>query len=207
MKPLIILTEVELAFLAKYGLSASNVYDVRGQSRAKREAAAKEGGFDVILAASCTNPNPHRLKTRSHHCAQCDPSKLARQIRYNTPGSIYIAGSLQTKLLKIGITAYVEQRSRTLQYENGYGSAPDWKLLLHAWVAKKGVVEAAALRSLKRYKVARHYMKSGSQQEAAELLKTSFSKALVAVVDAIGPSGCKDPWMSPSVADYEWPEP
>src|SRR6478672_11099576 len=108
MKPLIILTDAEIAFLEKYGLSASNVYDGRGQSQEKREAAAKQGGFDVILAANCTKPNPHRLKTRSHHCAQCDPSKLARQIRYNTPGSVYIAGSLQTKLLKIGSTDDVE---------------------------------------------------------------------------------------------------
>jgi T5orf172 domain len=196
------LTAAELAFLEKYGLSASNVYDGRGQSKAKREAAAKQGGFDLILAAGCTNGG-HRLKTRSGHCAQCDTSKLARQTRYNTPGSVYIAGSLRTKLLKIGSTDDVEQRERTLQYERGYGSAPDWKVLFHAKVAKKGEVEGAALRSLERYKVPRPYV-NGSQQEAAELLNAPFSEALVAVADAIGPSGCDDPWMSPSVAEYEW---
>jgi hypothetical protein len=198
------LTAAEIAFLEKYGLAASNVYDGRGQSKSKREHAAKLGGFDLILAAGCTNGG-HRLKTRSGHCAQCDTSKLARQTRYNTPGSVYIAGSLQTELLKIGSTDDVEQRARTLQYERGYGAAPDWKLLFHARVAKKGEVEGAALRSLKPYKAARPYVKNGSQQEAAELFKTSFSKALVAVVDAIGTSGCKGPWMSPSVAEYEWP--
>lgn len=203
MTMLVELTTAELAFLEKYGLSASNVYDGRGQSKAKREAAAKQGGFDLILAAGCTNGG-HRLKTRPGHCAQCDTSKLARQTRYNTPGSVYIAGSLQTKLLKIGSTDDVEQRARTLQYERGYGAAPDWKLLFHARVARKGEVEAAALRSLNAYKVARHYVKNGAHQEAAELLEVPFSKALVAVVDVIGPSGCKDPWMSPSVADYEW---
>jgi hypothetical protein len=194
-------TAAEIAFLEKYGLSASNVYDGRGQSKAKREAAAKEGGFDLILSAGCTNGG-HRLKTRSGHCAQCDTSKLARQTRYNTPGSVYIAGSLQTKLLKIGSTDDVEQRARTLQYERGYGAAPDWKLLFHARVAKKGEVEGAALRSLNAYKVARHYVKNGAPQEAVELLRAPFSTARVAVLDAIGP-GCK-PWMSPSVAEYEW---
>jgi hypothetical protein len=204
MTLLVELTAAEIAFLEKYGLAAGNVYDGRGQSKAKREAAAKQGGFDLILAAGCTNGG-HRLKTRSGHCAQCDTSQLARQTRYNAPGSVYIAGSLQTRLLKIGSTDDVEQRERTLQYERGYGSASDWKLLFHARVARKGEVEAAALRALNHCKVARPYVKNGSRQEAAELLDAPFSTALAAVVDVIGgPSGCKDPWMSPSVADYEW---
>ena len=155
MNMLVELTAAELAFLKKYGLSANNVYDGRGQSKIKREAAAKRGGFDLILAAGCTNGG-HRLKTRPGHCAQCDTSKLARQTRYNTSGSVYIAGSLQTRLLKIGSTDNVELRERTLLYESGYASAPDWKLLFHTRVAKKGEVEAAALRSLNYCKVARH---------------------------------------------------
>jgi T5orf172 domain len=118
---------------------------------------------------------------------------------------VYIAGSIQTKLLKIGISNNVEQRAITAQYDDGCGSAPDWKILFHAKVAKKGEVEATALRSLNAYKVVRPYVKNGAHQEAAELLKAPFSTALAAVVDVIGgPSGCKDPWMSPSVADYEW---
>src|ERR1700722_10422251 len=196
MTLLVELTAAELAFVEKYGLDANNVYDGRGQSKGKREVAAKHGGFDLILAAGCINGG-HRLKTRSGHCAQCNPVNLARQTRYNTAGSVYIAGSLQDRLLKIGSTDDVEQRTRTLQYESGYGSAPDWTMLFHAKVAKKGEIEAAALRALKAFKVVRPYVKNGAQQEAGELLDAPFSTALAAIVDVIGgPSGCKDPWKA-----------
>lgn len=204
MTMLVELTTAELAFLKKYGLSADHVYDGRRLSRLNGGAEAREAGSVLVLGAAC-GKGGHRLFTRSGHCIQCDTSNLARQTRYNTPGSVYIAGSLETKLLKIGSTDDVEQRERTLQFESGYGSAPDWKILFHAKVAKKGEVEATALRSLNAYKVVRPYVKNGAHQEAAELLKAPFSTALAAVVDVIGgPSGCKDPWMSPSVADYEW---
>ena len=176
MPLLVELTAAELAFLKKYGLDASNVYDGRGQSQGERETAAKQGGFDVILGARCTKPDAHRLKTRSHHCAQCETSRLARQLRHNAPGYVYIAGSLQTRLLKIGIAADIEQRARTLQYETGYGSAPDWTFLFHAKVAKKGEVETAALRSLNAFKVVRPYVKNGAQQEAAELLEAPSAR-------------------------------
>ena len=139
MPLLVELTAAELAFLKKYGLDASNVYDGRGQSQGERETAAKQGGFDVILGARCTNARCPSPENPAHITApNARRAGLPARLRHNAPGYVYIAGSLQTRLLKIGIAADIEQRARTLQYETGYGAAPDWKLLFHAKVAKKG---------------------------------------------------------------------
>jgi hypothetical protein len=195
MTMLVELTTAELAFLEKYGSSASNVYDGRGQSKERRKDAAKQGGFDLILAAGCTNGG-HRLKTRAGHCAQCDTSKLARQTRYNSPGFVYIAGSASMNLLKIGITDDVLQRTETLAYERGYGGADDWEKLFHIRVGQKGKLEHDALTLLSAHRVSRLYLKNGKQQAATELLQAPFERVFGAVITALGAQPLEDKYLS-----------
>src|SRR5437016_2824107 len=91
----------ELRFLWRHGFASDDVYDGRGQSQAYRRQAAKAAGKFFVLGEPC-RAKGHRLRTRSHHCVQCDPKKIAFQRRYNSPGYVYIAGSMSGRVIKIG---------------------------------------------------------------------------------------------------------
>jgi hypothetical protein len=77
-------------------------------------------------------------------------------------------------------------------------------MLFYAKVENGGQIEGDALRLLKRFKMIRTYEKDGSLQEAAELLQTSFPKAIKALADAIGDSKREDLWKSTHWIDYDW---
>ncbi|WP_421405095.1 hypothetical protein [Agrobacterium fabrum] len=108
------LTQDELEFLRTQGLSATDVYDGRGQSSAAWKAGVRSAGKTVVLGSPCSSKG-HRLRTRSGHCAQCDTAKLSYQKRHNTEGYIYIAGSKAARLLKVGTCVDIEQRRRNLR--------------------------------------------------------------------------------------------
>lgn len=195
------LTAAELGFLASQKLSAEDVYDGRGQSGSQWKTEASLSGKSIVLGSPCKSAS-HRLKTRAGHCAQCDPKKLAYQSRHNTPGYVYIAGSLSARLLKIGTAKNVETRERNLCLE-AYGGISDWKMLFYAKVENGGKIEGDALRGLEHFKTGRGYRKDGSSQQASEILRIGFSKAIDAISRAIGNSPRSDVWISPYWSDYE----
>ncbi|MEN3145632.1 GIY-YIG nuclease family protein [Ochrobactrum sp. WV_118_8] len=196
------LTKDEISFLKSQNFTVNDVYDGRGQSSAAWKAGVRAAGKTVVLGTPCKNGG-HRLRTRSGHCAQCDTSKLSYQHRHHTPGYIYIAGSRSAKLLKIGTAIDIDQRTRNLRNQ-AYGGIRDWEMLFTAKVQNGGKTESDALRRLNGYKIVRTYDKDGSAQDAAEMLKTSFSKAINAVAQAIGADAAKELWKSPHWKDFDF---
>jgi hypothetical protein len=196
------LTREELDFLRSQNLSAADVYDARGQSAATWKAKVRSAGLTVVLGAPCRNGG-HRLRTRSGHCIQCDTSKLSYQLRHHSPGYVYIAGSRSAKLIKIGTAIDIEQRLRNLRNQ-AYGNVTDWAMLFWAKVANGGETEGKAIRHLDAFRAAQPYDKDGSQQEAGEMLRTTFTKALKAVADAIGDERPKELWRSERWKDFEF---
>jgi hypothetical protein len=195
------LTTAELTFLKSQGLSADDVYDGTYQSRATSIAGAEASGCTLIVRSTC-GKGGHRLRTRSGHCAQCNPANLAYQSRHHSIGYVYIAGSRSTRLLKIGTATDIEQRKRNLQNQE-YGGIRDWEILFHAKVEHGGKIEGDALRLLRKFKIVRTYEKDGFSQQAEDLLETSFRNAIKAISDAIGESRRENLWMCRHWADYD----
>ena len=152
--------------------------------RTYREAAAKVAGKTLVLGPPC-RARGHRLRTRSGHCAQCDPKKIAFQERYNAQGYVYIAGSLSGRLIKIGTAVDIPQRRRQLQAESHAGYS-DWAMLFSIRVHEAGKVEDAASARLDNRRVFRPYFKDGVSQVATEVLQCSFSEALKAIRQTVG---------------------
>lgn len=196
------LTKDELEFLRTQGLSTADVYDGRGQSSAAWKAGVRSAGKTVVLGSPCSSKG-HRLRTRSGHCAQCDTAKLSYQKRHNTEGYIYIAGSKAARLLKVGTCVDIEQRRRNLRNQM-YGGITDWEMLFTAKVDAGGKVEGDALARLSRFKVVRMYEKDGKKQEAAEMLKTSFSVALSVVQQSLKTTKATEIRKALKTADYEF---
>lgn len=196
------LTKDELEFLRTQGLSTTDVYDGRGQSSAAWKAGVRSAGKTVVLGSPCSSKG-HRLRTRSGHCAQCDTAKLSYQKRHNTEGYIYIAGSKAARLLKVGTCVDIEQRRRNLRNQM-YGGISDWEMLFTAKVDAGGKVEGDALARLSKFKVVRMYEKDGKKQEAAEMLKTSFSVALSVVQESLKTTRATEIRKALKTSDYEF---
>lgn len=193
---------MKFAFLESQSLTVDDVYDARGQPFAVWKAKVRAAGKTVVLGTPCQKGG-HRLRTRSGHCVQCDTSKLSYQHRHHSTGHIYIAGSLSTKLLKIGTAIDIEQRRRNLRRQ-AYGGICDWEMLFTAKVQHGGKTENKALNRLNSFKVVRTYDKDGSPQEAAELVKTSLTKAIDAVANAIGTEAPTELWKAPNWKEYDF---
>jgi hypothetical protein len=197
-----LLSREELAFLKSQNLTADDVYDGRDQFASTWKARARALNRTLVLGAPCQKAG-HRLRTRSGHCAQCDTSKISYQRRYHSPGYIYIAGSRSAQLIKIGTAIDIDQRLRNLRNQE-YGGIQDWVMLFTAQVKNAGEIEQNALRRLKHCQVIRTYDKDGLSQDAAELLRTSFSNTFRAIQAAIGSSSAAEQWRSPKSKEYEF---
>src|SRR5215212_3101491 len=104
-----VLRESERSFLVRIDYRPDDVFDARGMSQWLWKRRAKEAGKDIVLGSPCRKSG-HRLRTRAGHCVQCDPKKLAWVLRETACGQVYVAGSLEGRLIKIGCCFDWEQR-------------------------------------------------------------------------------------------------
>lgn len=77
-------------------------------------------------------------------------------------------------------------------------------MLFTAKVENGGKTEGDAIRLLNAYRVTRTYDKDGLEQEAAEMLQTSFTKAINAMAAAIGNEKVGELWKSSNWKSYEF---
>ena len=199
-----IFTDDELRFLSWYQLSPAAVYDGRGESQEVRRRAAKAAGKVLILGPPC-QARGHRLRTRSHHCVQCDPKKLAFQNRYNSPGYVYIAGTQAGRVIKIGTASDITQREHQLRAE-GHARFSDWEVLFFIKVNEAGRVEHEASSRLDSKRVYRRYVKDGVPQTAIEVLESTFSAAYDAIEATVGEIGDYETWQWTRACEYNFPE-
>ena len=179
-----ILTESELRFLDRYRLGPEDVYDGRFIRKYIWQNAAKREGKTLVLGSPCRKLG-HRLRTRAGHCVQCNPKNLKFEERFSTKQCVYIAGSLEARLIKVGTCKDIEQREGQMRYER-YGDAGDWECLLFLIVDNAGQVEDKVQKRLSQFAVARPYWKDGVQQMATELYTCSFSQAQQTLMDVLG---------------------
>lgn len=181
-----LLSADEVNFLSQHGCSEEDVYDGRYQSKERRASAAKEAGKHLVLAGVIGRGDcrlqGHRLRTRAGHCIQCKPINIAFQKREDTPGYVYIAGSLSGRVIKIGTTGDLNQRENQMRAE-GYGGSKDWIIIFSLYVEKGGEFERAASSRVRGSRVYRTYFKDGIEQGAVELHRCSFSEALRAMTE------------------------
>jgi hypothetical protein len=120
----------------------------------------------------------HRLTTRSGHCFQCNPKQKAFEKKHGKSGYVYIAGSLRGKLLKIGTTDDVADRTRTLCSER-YAGFSDWRILAKILTDDRGTLEDRALNRLIAYTV-------GDTIRLKEARRCSFDSAFTALAEVVG---------------------
>lgn len=167
-----ILTPSEISFLDSQHLSEDDLYDGRLEGRQQYSLAAKHLGKSVIIGSKCKLKG-HRLRTRSGHCIQCHPSKIAYASRHSESAYLYVAASHKTKILKVGISKSIARREQSLSNQN-YGGLGDWEIICSIKIPNAGAVESEVHAALQEYQTVKSYTKDGLEQQASELVEVSL---------------------------------
>ena len=175
-----ILTREQESFLKQHNISISSVFDATGLGKKDYRAVMKPLGNVVAIGVTPCQKNKHTLRTRSGHCVQCNPASLAFQGRYSEEAFVYVAGSLDLKLVKIGFASDVDQRLATLN-ELEYAGAADWECLYWLNIVGAGQVEFDAQTKLKQYASPTTYMRNGKTVDCIETFSCGAETAIETV--------------------------
>jgi len=197
------LTESELEFLEHHKIGLHDLFDSRQFKSADAKRIAKEHGCSFLLGTEC-NAHGHRLRTRSGHCIQCDPKKIRFKQRHYEPGFVYLAGSKQLKLFKVGCSISPSDRQLQINKQN-YAGTSDWKMVFWCKVKHMGKIEQGALSRLSTFAVEATYMKDGIKLQACyEIVRCKLGTALDAIQKEVGQSN--DFQYIKEYRDYNWSE-
>jgi T5orf172 domain len=133
------LTDEELRFLYTQRIDESAVMDCADMRRRRYKWAMEEEGYLWCISPTYCY-NGHRLRSRPGHCIQCDTSRIAFVKRNHDAAYIYIAGSLESKVLKVGNAIWPERRVAALNTRH-YGGISDWVMLYHIKFEEAGKIE------------------------------------------------------------------
>jgi len=177
------LTKDEFSFLRSQDLSVEDVFDCLGMTTKHWKNEIRKQGHILALGNPCKKAG-HRLRTRSGHCVQCDPKKIAYQNRYHKYGYVYIATSCIENVIKIGTAINIDQREENLNRQE-YGGISDWTMQYHIKCSNAGKIEHEIMLILASYRSTRGYDKDGVNQSAQEIFKCPVSKAYDAFTTVI----------------------
>lgn len=175
------LTDTEILFLKHHKIPIEDVCDARNSSSLVdgRKKAKGEGKHFMLVEPPCRKGG-HRLYSRSKHCIQCDTSHIQRQKIGSKTGYIYIAGSKEKKLMKVGFTTDMDTRERFLNSQK-CALVEDWLIIKWIKVDNAGGVEVALLQKLAKYESPQKILKEGEWQDTKETFSCSFKTALSAL--------------------------
>ena len=172
------LTAEQLLFLKRHKIPLSDVFDAAGYSSSQWQAQMEQTGQGFAVNTTACDKRGHTLRTRKGHCIECNTSSIAFYRRHRSKGYVYIAGSLATKRVKVGMTTDLKQRVQHLNMY-AYGNASDWEMLAFAKTERAGECEFEVHSKLASYAVSGTYTKAGKTYDCYEIfdckLKTAFN--------------------------------
>lgn len=179
-----ILTSDQLNFLQAHDVPLSRVYNASGKKRREYQAAMRSLDMVIAYGVSPCEQAGHTLRTRAGHCAQCDVSRIAYQMRADDPGQVYVAYSGQLNMSKIGVANDTQERLRNLNSQR-YGSTDDWEIVYERYSLRAGRAELGAHSRLKEYQWSRSFTKTGNLIECRELFACVPEFAVKAVEGSV----------------------
>jgi hypothetical protein len=200
------LTDEQLRFLREQNIPLSAMFNAGGLKNADYQSAMKAEGKTFAYGVTPCARGGHSLRTRKGHCIQCDHSKIAFMLRHDARAYIYIAASAAGRLIKIGSSINIEDRTDKLnRYQ--YGGQIDWQILATASSPTAGRAEAQAHARLAIYNVPGDYVRMGKKQQCYELFRCDFQDARDAVAAALGKGGAlKVPGEARALAAFRFRE-
>jgi hypothetical protein len=175
----------QLFFLQTQNIPLSSLFDASGMRTADYQAVMKAEGKSFAYGVAPCGSGGHTLRTRRGHCIECDHARIAFMLRHDKRAYVYIAASYAGKLIKIGSSGDVADRTKKL-CEYLYGGYGDWQVLSTAATDAAGRIECNVHSRLAQYSVAGEYIRAGHRQNCYELFRCDFSDARDALLAALG---------------------
>lgn len=144
------LTDDELHFLWTQSIDESSVMDCADMSSRRYKSAMELEGYLFCISPSLCYAG-HRLRSRAGHCIQCNTARIAFVKRHYAKAYIYIAGSIGSKVVKVG-NAILPSRRVSAITSRSYGGIRDWILLYHMKFSDAGKVEFSTHGRLRGYR-------------------------------------------------------
>ncbi|PMK78534.1 hypothetical protein BCT61_05465 [Vibrio breoganii] len=183
------ITVDQLQFLTRHNLKVSSVFDAQGMKRKDYMEAMRELNKFVAINVTPCKAMGHTMRTRQGRCIQCNPKAITFNNRYNAHGSVYIAGSLKGKIVKVGFSLNPETRAKRLCGDR-YGGRDDWKLLYTVTCDLAGKVEFSTHAELKQFNTPGTYRNYASKpSQCFELFDCDFTVAKTAIEKSLASNG------------------
>ncbi|HRQ31145.1 MAG TPA: hypothetical protein PLU49_13775 [Saprospiraceae bacterium] len=176
------LSKDQIEFLALYDIPLDKVFDARGLSKSEYESEMKKSGKQFAYNVTPCEKYGHKLRSRSGHCIQCNPSVIDFIMRHDSNGIVYIAGSKKGQIIKAGYTKAISIRDESLN-RTKYASFNDWKILFTLKSLTAGKIESELKSVLLPYKRVFYYEHVDHQQKSDETYSCSYSKAKAFIID------------------------
>ena len=170
------LTQEQLKFLKKHEVDLNDVFDARGLSKTEYQNEMSITGKYIAFNTTPCKLSGHTLRTKSGHCCQCKTSTIAFQKRNQSVGIVYIAGTQNGQIMKIGFSKAVGVRAESLN-RTRYSGFNDWEILFAIKSDHAGRIENKANLLLYRYLHTLEYNHDGSNHDSHETFQCSFSRA------------------------------
>lgn len=179
------LTDEQLRFLRSQNIPLSAMFDATGMKAADFRLAMKGEDKTFAYGVTACGKGGHTLRTRNNHCIQCDHARIAFMLRADARAYIYIAASAAGRLIKIGSSIDIADRTEKLNRYH-YGGHQDWQILATADSPKAGRAESEAHATLSAFNVPGDYVRMGKKQKCYELFRCDFGDARHALSQALG---------------------
>ncbi|WP_026953962.1 GIY-YIG nuclease family protein [Algoriphagus vanfongensis] len=172
-----------LEFIKHHKLDQKLFYNASGKKIS--EIFGEMHYVDAIFAYNTTpcKKGNHTIRDRNNHCLICRTANIAFQKRYHESGYLYIAGSMEGKLIKIGITNNIEKRKYTLK-KTSYANQNDWEIIYFLYTKNVGLLEYLCSCKLVNHITKIQYSHAGKLSMAKEIFYCSFKKALKVVLES-----------------------
>lgn len=174
------LTSEHTSFLKSHGFVNPRGIALNAAGMTTREfrlALSDQGKLFAYGVAPCKRGHTIRA---AGGCPQCNTACL-KFARHNiSPGYVYIARSVSSRLIKVGSSAQPSNRIYIADLES-YGGINDWKVRATAFVHEMGRVEKEVKNSLREYSAPRVWVRNGSERVAREIFKCTLTTALGAL--------------------------
>lgn len=177
------LSNEQLLFLVRTGVPLERVFNAKGMGPGMYGAKMKEQDKWVAFNVSPCRKAGHTLRDRKGHCVQCDSANISYVRRHDESGTVYVAFSTRTGLVKVGTATRSDRVDQLNSYR--YGGASDWRKIHAINCERAGKVESLAHSALDQFRAKGEYFKDGGWIACDELFKCDISVAIKAVEGAI----------------------
>ena len=179
------LTRKQLDFLRHHDIPFARVYDATGMQRRDYQQVMRDLDLWVAYGVTPCGAGGHALRTRAGHCVQCkNAENLIYLRRFDEAGEVYVAKSMRSLLVKVGLSKNASERIGQLNNYQ-YAGHSDWTYVWHVEAAKAGRVESQAHNSLVRFAKLSTSLHGGHPTECRELFSCTPRIARTAVEDAL----------------------